>query len=251
MGGLGNQLFQISASISLAIDNNDEFGFDFDSCQTNNQGYSANKYKNNLFKNILDLKNFKFDNWYEELNFSYNEIPYKKNMLLSGYFQSEKYFKKNFHKIKNILNFDELILDNIKKKYNPFKTQKKITTVHVRRGDYVGLEDFHGLCNVNYFNKAMSLIGDSFFIFISDDLDWVKKKFKGDNILYSDYNDEIYDLLLMTISDNNIISNSTFSWWGAYLNPNESKKIISPQKWFGVNGIKNYQDVVPPEWIKI
>jgi hypothetical protein len=97
----------------------------------------------------------------------------------------------------------------------------------------------------------MNLIGDSTFIFISDDINWVKENFKGDNIIYSPFKSDIDDLTLMVKCDNNIIANSSFSWWGAYLNKNENKKIIAPKEWFGPNGPKDTQDIIPENWLKI
>jgi hypothetical protein len=97
----------------------------------------------------------------------------------------------------------------------------------------------------------MELIGDSIFVFISDDINWVKEHFKGDNIVYSPFKTDIDDLILMSKCDNNIIANSSFSWWGAYLNKNEDKKVVAPIEWFGVNGPKDIQDIIPKNWIKI
>jgi hypothetical protein len=91
---------------------------------------------------------------------------------------------------------------------------------------------------------------NSSFIFISDDMEWVKNNFKGDNIFYSPLKDAILDLTLMTVCNNIIIANSTFSWWGAYLNK-KNKKVISPKIWFGHRGPKDYFDIVPNNWIKI
>lgn len=95
----------------------------------------------------------------------------------------------------------------------------------------------------------MSFFNDSNFIFVSDDMNWVRDNFKGDNIWYSPFN-EIGDLQLMILSDNNIIANSSFSWWGAYLNKN-TKKNISPKIWFGPDGPKEIQDIIPEHWVKL
>jgi len=101
-GGLGNQMFQIASAVSLAISNNNTYSFNFDECFTPNQDNKSTKYVDNIFKNIPNYKNYIFDKIYNEPKFSFSEIPYQKNLLLNGYFQSEKYFKKNSDIIKKL-----------------------------------------------------------------------------------------------------------------------------------------------------
>jgi hypothetical protein len=91
-------------------------------------------------------------------------------------------------------------------------------------------------------------IGDFTPIFISDDKEWCKENFNG---IVSPFDDEIDDLILMMNCDNNIIANSSFSWWGAYLNQNPNKVVIGPKKWFGPYGPQDQDDIIPPNWIKI
>jgi hypothetical protein len=184
---------------------------------------------------------------YNEKKFSYNEIPYKDKMVLNGYFQSEKYFSDYIPETKKLFNLSEEYCDKVIKHNKSLP--KKVTSVHVRRGDYLNNLEYHTPCDVDYFNKAIELIGDSYFIFFSDDIEWVKENFKGKNFIYSNNQNEIEDFTFMTQCDNNIISNSSFSWWAAYLNDNKEKKVIAPQKWFGPKGPKDTQDIIPSEWI--
>ena len=104
-GGLGNQMFQIAAAYSLALENSDEAVFDLSSCKTFMQGNPASKYKQNIFKKIKDQDNLSFDYIHEEKNHAFNKIPYGKNLLLKGYFQSEKYFINNKKKNKRTFQF--------------------------------------------------------------------------------------------------------------------------------------------------
>jgi hypothetical protein len=247
MGGLSNQLFQISAAHALALKNNDVSGFDFDSCYTPNQGFPSNKYKNNILSKVNNIKNYNFKIIYNEQNFYFNQIEYKKNLLLDGYFQSYKYFNEFRDDIINLFHFDNTskVLDFIKS-----LNKSNITSVHIRRGDYLNHPNFHFNTPKEYFIKAMGKIPNTHFIFISDDIEWVKNEFKGDNISYSPFNDEIDDLRLMTLCDNNIITNSSFSWWGAYLNKNSN--VFSPSIWFGNQGPQySINDIILPEWILI
>jgi signal peptidase I len=194
---------------------------------------------------------FNYENIYVEPKFSYTEIPYKPNLMLDGYFQSEKYFKDFEKETIDLFNFSDKDVTDVKKFLSTIKNGKKITCVHVRRGDYIKYSNYHLTCDVNFYKKSMSYFTDNNFIFISDDIVWVQENFIGDNIFYSNFNDELKDLLLLILSDNLIISNSSFSWWGAYLNKNKDKNIIVPKKWFNNAGPKDQQDIIPENWITI
>lgn len=243
-GGVGNQFFQIATTHALALRNNDISGFDLESCHTPNQGYSSNKYRSSVLSKINDVNGYKFKHIYNEPTFSYKELLYNKDLCLVGYFQSEKYF--NDYKEEVI---DLFFIENIE--INPELKNKTLTSIHVRRGDYLNHPSYHPVCSIDYYKEAMSLIGDSNFIFVSDDMNWVKENFKGDNIFYSDSDDELTDLSVIVNADHNIIANSSFSWWGAYLNRNKDKKIIAPKIWFGESGPKDTQDIIPYDWIVI
>ena len=241
-GGLGNQMFQIASTIGFALDNHDTACFNLNECNTILQGNPSSYYKENIFKKICHSEEKNFNIVYNEPKFSYSEIQYYPNLYLIGYFQSEKYFSNHKNYIQNIF---ELPINLVKKPID------NLTSVHIRRGDYVRLNDYHSLCDIEYYKKSIDLIDGGNFIFFSDDMDWVKNNFIGNNFFYSEYNNEILDLSLMSICDNNIIANSSFSWWGAYLNKNENKKVIAPSKWFGPKGPTDTQDIIPENWIKI
>lgn len=257
MGGLGNQMFQIAAAHALALRNNTESGFDLSQCYTPAQGNKASKYRENIFKNINDvsinanyINNLIYDDLdkiYKENSFSYNEIPFIIDIYMIGYFQSEKYFLDYKNEILNLFSITDTTLVN-DYLYGFKFMNRPITAVHVRRGDYLNHPEFHPVLSIKYYQEAMKQIGDSSFIFISDDMEWVKNNFRGPNIWYSNFTDEINDFKLLTLCDNNIIANSSFSWWGAYLNKNPNKKIIAPKKWFGPLGPQDTQDLIPSDW---
>lgn len=249
VGGIGNQMFQIAATYALALRNNDICCFNFNECYTPLQGNPSSNYRDNIFINICENNEFKARVSYTEPRFGYEELPYAQGLSLTGYFQSEKYFLDYKEKIINLFNVDK------KKPKSFIETIKKdnlsVTSIHVRRGDYVNLSHMHSLCTLEYYKEAMKYIGDSIFVILSDDLEWVKDNINGEMIYYSPFDNELDDLSLMTCCDNNIISNSTFSWWGAYLNNNHNKKIIAPKVWFGPDGPKDIEDIIPDEWKKI
>lgn len=245
-GGLGNQLFQIAAAHALALRNNDVSGFNFNNCYTPQQGHTSNKYRDSFLSKVNEINDFKFEHYYNELRFGYDEISYRENLLINGSFQSEKYFIDYKETIKNLFYVD---LTDIKKTVNELSNGNVITSIHIRRGDYLNNPNFHKPCELGYYLKAMEHIGNGLFIIVSDDIKWCKQNIIGDNIIYTPFTNEIDDLKLMQSCDNNIIANSSFSWWGAYLNNNHNRTVIAPKEWFGVNGPKDTDDVIPIGWI--
>lgn len=241
-GGLGNLMFQIATTYSLALDNNDECCFNFNNTHFVHQHPSI--YLDNIFSKINTTPEENINNFYTEPNFSYNEIPYQENMCLTGYFQSEKYFK---HNKKNILD----LFDLDKCSYDTDILDGDTVSLHIRRGDYLGVQDHHPVCSLDYYKDALSEFKDNDYKFIvfSDDTDWCKQNFKED-FLFVENKEPQEDLWLMSKCNHNIIANSSFSWWGAWLNQNKSKKVIAPKKWFG-KALSNYNtnDLYSKEWI--
>jgi hypothetical protein len=242
-GGLGNQMFQIAAAYSLSLRMNVDCAFDFNQSFVSTQGHVANKYKDNLFKNIqnksLNYKNFKT---YQEPEFRYNKLPSVDNICLVGNFQSEKYFHDKKNEIINLFNFENEIHDNIKKFINEKTNGEKLTAIHVRRGDYLLKPNFHPTCSIDYYKEAMSIINEGKYILISDDMDWCRKNFIGEKFIFSPFTNEINDLYLLINCDNHIIANSSFSWWGSYL-CQKNNNTIAPKIWFGHDGPKDTQDI--------
>jgi len=250
-GGLGNQMFQIAASVALAKRNNDSYGFNFHDCFTPQQGNTSDNYIKNIFKKIPIISNYPFESFYQEPFFSYKELPYSKNLHLVGSFQSEKYFINYKEDIINLFDLSDISVSDFKNEID--FDNNHFTSIHIRRGDYLnGINlSFHSPCSKGYYLNAMKLFPNSKFIFFSDDMYWVKETFVGGNIFYSPFTDELQDFKLMSECENNIIANSTFSWWAAYLNKNVEKKIVGPKNWFGPSGHKDTQDILPLDWVSI
>jgi hypothetical protein len=241
-GGLGNQMFQIAAAHNLALKLNVESKFDFDASFVSTQGNNAKKYKDNLFKNInngdIDFTNFKV---YREPSFAYNEIPLVDNLVLLGNFQSEKYLP-NKTELNKLFDFDTQIISETNQFISEMVGDNNLTAIHVRRGDYLLKPNFHPVLSMDYYNKAIEIIGGDKFILISDDMDWCRQNFIGEKFIYSPFTSEINDLHLFINADNHIIANSSFSWWGAYL-CEKNNKVIAPKIWFGQDGPQDTQDI--------
>ena len=169
-------------------------------------------------------------------------------MLLKGYFQSEKYFDEKV--VRELFSIDDNSKNYINDKYGDL-LEKKTTSIHIRRGDFLDRLDRHPVQSMDYFNKAIEHFDDNIFLIFSDDINWCKENFKGNNFVFIEGEKDYIDLYLMSMCKNNIISNSSFSWWGAWLNQNNEKIVISPSIWFGNSKNLNTNDIYCEKWIKI
>jgi len=236
-GGLGNQMFQVATGWSYAK----KHGMIFSISDSVNKGLVGVTPRKNYNSTVLkNLDTYKDDiiigfRRYQEPSFIYIPIPKANgNILLSGYFQSEKYFKDLDTSIFNLPEY-------------PMK--KNCISIHVRRTDYLNHPDIHVCTDINYFKKAISLLptnSDTRFIIFSDDHHYITsvfvKELKLRNWELSNL-DDISEMALMASCEHNIISNSSFSWWASHLNKNSNKIVIAPKKWFGNNGPKDFSTV--------
>lgn len=245
-GGLGNQMFQIAACVSLAKRLGYIAMFDPNKHFLPLQGRKFLTYTDNLYFNLLINHNLPITQEYISEKFNYVQIPDIQPLtIIKGGFQSEKYFDKFL--INNIFRIKPNIKELLINKYGDVTNK---VSIHVRRGDYLKLWPHHIFVGEEYYTKAIEIMGDKEYLVFSDDMKWCKSFFKGkfDFIEDEDYN----ELYLMSLCGNNIIGNSTFSWWGAWLNQNPLKKVIAPKTWFGP-GYSHWDtsDLIPQNWIKI
>jgi hypothetical protein len=181
---------------------------------------------------------------FEEQGFAYNEkyinsLPTDADII--GYFQSEKYFLEIKDEIKKDFTFKDVMT---------FPDYDYVS-IHVRRGDYVWQPQNHPSCSVDYYAKAKKMFPNSRFVVLSDDIAWCK-----DQEIFSDCefwigDSQIHDMFVMSKAKHNIIANSSFSWWGAWLNDNQDKRVVAPKKWFGTALQLDTKDLLPKEWIVI
>jgi hypothetical protein len=247
-GGLGNQLFQIAAALSLAKDNAAEPVFDVNMHDLPKQGRKSKNYLKNIFRNLNFSSNLPIKYIYHEPHFHYKKIEYAPGLCLTGYFQSEKYFKKNADYIREVFSIDKNTHAAIREKYEK-DLEKNPIAVHVRRGDYLQFSDTHPPCPLEYYKLAMASFPEATtFLLFSDDISWCKENFLQDNVVFIEKNEDIVDFYLISLCNGVILSNSSFSWWAAWLNYNENKRIIAPRRWFGEGVPHNTRDLIPNQW---
>lgn len=250
-GGLGNYLFQISAAYGVSIRDNKELKIDISDIAIVHSPLEL--YSNNIFRNITFGEIVNFESIHSSLHspISYLNIPIVNgNLKLDGYYQNEKYFKQYQNEILNLFKIDESTKNYLTEKYSdiPFDNT---CSIHVRRGNYVERQDFHPLQSVDYYKQAISIIGENtLFLIFSDDIEWCESNLSFiKNKIFISGNLDYQDLYLMSMCNHNIIANSSFSWWGAWLNNNNDKKIIYPSFWF--NNGPDSSEIGGENWIKI
>lgn len=253
-GGLGNFLFQIATAFSYSVKHNKKLLLNINDVYIVHN--NINNYTDNLFSKINFLNYTpSYESNYNELSFEYNEIPYFDDSLcLDGYFQSEKYFLDNREKILDLFDFGEKTKKKIKEKYYDI-IDKNTCSVHFRRGDYLNFPDIHPTLPMEYYIKSFEKFNeDTIFLIFSDDINWCKENLITLNkkLVFIENNSDFEDLYLMSCCKNNIICNSTFSWWGAWLNINPYRRVIIPSTWFGNKLIHyNINDLICENWEKI
>lgn len=272
-GGLGNQMFQYAFGKLINADAYDiswfetvkkkskatqrDYELSFFKCTPNLTTLKQNKNlkKINNFLALLNLKNNHTIIKEKPKNIYNPKLLKEKRGVFKGYFQCAPYCESirsqllsDFVPKEKPNNENQKILDKI--------SSTNSVSLHVRRGDYLHLQHIHPLCDLNYYQKAIDFIASKvsephFFLF-SDDIDWVKENLKIDFpytiININQGKQSPWDIWLMKNCHHNIIANSSFSWWGAWLNENPNKIVIAPKIW-----VKNENptDILPNEWHKI
>jgi len=255
-GRLGNQMFQYAALKSVSL----KTGFDCFLPNHLNIKYDGLfdftnhkwiEYKLDLldgFNLKCEITNTLPEKVYTEKHFTFDSEVFNisDNTSIDGYYQSYKYFEEYENEIRNEFQFKPEIshkcISEISKYPNP-------VAVHIRRGDYVKHPGFW-VVTPEYLENALQFFNDKEYTFLifSDDIEWCKEIFP-DGVVFIQGNSQFEDLCLMSLCEHNIISNSTFSWWAAWLNTNPNKRIIAPNNWY--TDPKPLYDLYPNNWIKI
>ena len=256
MGGLGNMLFQIAAGYALSKRTESEYLINTQYTEIGH-GHSRPKtpsdYLDTIFNKLIPYTHNHNLIEFHEPSFHYTPIVnIASNLILHGYYQSYKYFNDFDSEIQKLFAPDDIILTKLNNKYPAL--QENTVSLHIRRGDYLTLSDFHHNLSISYYLNAIKQFpaGTKYLVF-SDDIDWCKTMFVGNDYIFIESQSDIEDLYLMSLCKHNIIANSTFSWWAAWLNCNTTKTVIYPNRWFGPANINNLStiDMFPEDWICI
>lgn len=258
-------MFQYAFYLYLKKDNNDVYfdtsdfkvhnhhqGFELDrlfnveySIPTKKQLKSVSTNKNSFFyrafRKALGLELIRNTTEYNcIINNSFVErCTYSDDLYFAGYWQNSKYVDEVEEQVRKAFFFPD-VSDDKNKEIIKYIKENESVSLHVRCGDYINNASLGGICNQDYYSKAISVIKDKVdnckFIVFSDDVEWVKNNLDlPSDSTYVDWNkgkDSYIDMQLMSYCKHNIIANSSFSWWGAWLNSNPNKTVVMPKKWF-------------------
>jgi Glycosyl transferase family 11 len=248
-GGLGNQLFQVATVCAFAWDHNAEAYFPgFQRLIP----YSESSYHHVFFRCHINPPSEKISMYWECPGYEYIEIPFLHQMKIGGYCQNERYFAHQRDRLIELFSPKDEDLTYIRNKYSSIIDHPNSVGIHIRY--YHGeIPDAKNTIQYHweYYEKAMAYFPDSaLFVIFSDNFDFARKNIpsKGRNVVYIEEEPPYIDLFLQSMCKHNIICNSTFSWWGAWLNQNPNKIVIRPKAWMEAS-----PDVLaePTEWIRI
>ena len=271
MGRLGNQMFQFASTLGIANRLGFEARFPIENC-LNFIGSGPFDPKIGRPMDVkcdlvdcfdispeyfIPQRHMNQGHSYHENKFGYDQeiesLP--DNSSLNGYFQTEKYFKEFRDLIISQFAFKSSYSDPAESYIQTIRENNKdavIASIHVRRGDYVMFPDHHPPCSFNYYNNAIEelriLNSNIIYVIFSDDVEWCHKEFNDPSYVISDLENPYIEMCAMSLCDHNIIANSSFSWWGAWLNANVNKTVIAPSRWFGSQISKDVSDVYCKEW---
>jgi hypothetical protein len=283
-GGIGNQMFQYACGKALSLRNGEPIKLDITGYERTRNSDTPREYSLSYF-NISatdiasddEIRSLKYSlgivskGWrlvkvriLRQFNTGWNPriLSKKGGLYLDGFWQSERYFLDRADTIRSEFTLKNALGDEASRVADEIKKCPLSVSLHVRRGDVVrnaATNPYYGICTPEYYSKALSAMAqkvgsEDFRVFVfSDDIDWVKENIviPGPTSYVScpkipDYK----ELALMSMCKHNIIANSSFSWWGAWLNKNQDKIVIAPKEWIQRNK-RWHKDTVPKSWIRI
>ncbi|MEI6191052.1 MAG: alpha-1,2-fucosyltransferase [bacterium] len=256
-GGLGNQMFQYAHGRSLELSGK-KVTFNISFFEGNKaEKDTARDFKLDNFNIVTKAKFSTKKHLFSEIK---SKIKRKIGFNQEGLYQNEKYFKDIKEDIQKEFSPKKPLGEESKIWEEKIKNTPNSVSVHIRRGDYVEnkiTNNLLGVLPLEYYRQAISFISErksppNLFVF-SDDIDWVKENFKVNYPIFFVSGPKIRDyeeLLLMSKCRDNIIANSSFSWWSAWLNSNPEKIVIAPKIWFK-GSPEQSKKIIPEGWVTL
>ncbi|WP_353127944.1 alpha-1,2-fucosyltransferase [Parapedobacter pyrenivorans] len=274
LGGLGNQLFQYAFFCALQqtfpkvkadLSGYDSYGrhngFELDRIfgiqlpqltpfERRLFSWEDRRWLQRKLRRIYGTKRAYYE---EKVLFGYDRTIFedRKHRYYWGYWQHIHYIEPVADRLRIDLRFPAFTdAENIR--LAEMLADENAVSVHVRRGDYINDPLLGGICDVGYYQRALDDIGQHVdvprFIFFSDDIPWCRKTFPNPYAVFVDWNtgkDSFRDMQLMSLCKHHIIANSSFSWWGAWLNTQPDKIVVSPSRWVTIDGLELSGIILP------
>ena len=228
-GRLGNNLFMIAHAYARALDQNRQL------IVPAKQVGHMDDFVDNIFR--------KLDLYIDHPN----EVKNEEATVYGGYFQSESHFEKYSEAVKSLFSPTKEFIDRIRTEI-PVIFNTEVTVINVRRGDYLHYPTYHPVVSPEYIHKALTLVPSNQYIVASDDILWCKEHLNISNAIYLEGWKIHEQLWIMAMCHHFIISNSSFSWWAAYLSRHPGKIVIAPETWFGPEGPATWEDMYCKDW---
>lgn len=236
-GRLGNNMFMIAHAYAKGLEYNKQVVVAKDQLV-----YEGNDYSQNIFSKLEFSESF-----YDNRNCNPPVPSDDKPTIYMGYYQSEVYFEKYSENIKSLfgppLEFIRRILAEI-----PVIFTTEVTVINVRRGDYLHYPNYHPTVSPQYITKALTLVPSKQYLIASDDIPWCKEHLNLPNAIYLEGWKSHEQLWIMSMCHHFVISNSSFSWWAAYLSRHPKKIIVAPETWFGPEAPQDWKYMYCKGW---
>jgi len=285
-GGLGNQMFQYAFGLSIAQKLKSRLYFDT-TFFNQEHNLTPRKYELDIFNAKINIAGDKLIGKFispgklqrlknktgvgettayteSSLNYYADVFSVKPPAYFEGFWPSERYFAEYRQLVRNGFTFKALLSTESIHLANIIQQQQNAVSLHIRRGDYVSsasTNQIHGICSLSYYHAAIDCVKQQvenpvFYLF-SDDAEWVAQNLlpgipNATLIQHNQGDDSWQDMALMSKCRHHIIANSSFSWWGAWLNPYQNKMVIAPKNWFNATSeYFNAADIIPENWTTI
>ena len=256
-GQLGNQLFKIATTLAYAWD----YGAIPVFPDLNRPDYRLNVNRDKIFFRVdASSPPRPFTTQYSEISWhSSEEIPFQRDQILYGYFQSWKRFDHYRNRLLEVFAPADSLKKAIQKKYGELLSHPNTVSVHVRTfNQWLHNIKMHPFLGLEYYKRAVEQFPkDAVFVVFSDRVNWCKQHFAelGRQFVFIEGNDPVFDLHLMSMMKHHIMANSSFSWWGAYLNPSLQKRVIAPTSMMHPDHypfpLKQPNEFYLPDWILV